>query len=451
MPYFTARGLYVDFSSRIVSNRSKKPMAPAKPVKYPYSAFVRQTLACSPVKNIPDSVAASLSSLFSRDFKHGETVAVAVGSRGIDKINSIVYHCVRDIEKMGLKPFIIPAMGSHGGATAEGQIKVLENLGITEAETGVPILPDMETESIGNLPCGLDIHISKRALLADHVVVINRIKPHTKFRAEIESGLCKMLTIGLGKEKGATAFHNHAVRHGFGIIEEAAGIVLKKIRLLFGLALIEDGHGNLSKIEAVLSSTLIGREKELLKDAGKMMGSIPFDSLDLLIVDFFGKDISGIGMDSNITGRHRDIVGNFYASPHAKRIFVRDLSPGSDGNGNGIGIADITTTRLVKGLDIEKTYANAIAAISPEKAAIPVHFETDRKCLDVCAKTLGLDSMENARIVRIKSTKNLEHIQVSKALEHEIESNPNIERVSQWESFKFDENNNLLPFPSPVS
>ncbi|MDP2863689.1 MAG: lactate racemase domain-containing protein [Desulfobacterales bacterium] len=424
-------------------------MAPSKPAKYPCSAFVRQQLTCSPVKDIPDSVTAALSSLFSRNFKHGETVAVAVGSRGIDKINFVVYHCVRYLEKMGLKPFIIPAMGSHGGATAEGQRKVLEKLGIAGSEIGVPVFPDMETESIGKLPCGLNIHISKRALLADHVVVINRIKPHTKFRAEIESGLSKMLTIGLGKAEGAAAFHNFAVRHGFGIIEEAAGIVLKNIRLLFGLALLEDGYGNLSKIEAVPPSALIGREKELLKDARKMIGSIPFDSLDLLIVDLFGKDISGIGMDSNITGRHRDIVGDFYVSPHAKRIFVRDLSPGSDGNGNGIGLADITTTRLVNSLDMEKTYANAIAAISPEKAAIPVHFDTDRKCLDACAKTLGLDSMKNARVVRIKSTKSLEHIQVSKALEPEIESNQDIKRVSPWEPFKFDENDNLLPFPSP--
>jgi len=421
-------------------------------IKYPGMALVSQKLSSFPLTDISGAVAASVSPVSACfNIKHGETVAVAVGSRGINKINTIVYHCVRYLENIGLKPFIIPAMGSHGGATAEGQRKVLEKLGITESEIGIPVLTDMETEIIGKLPCGLDIHISKRALMADHVVVINRIKPHTKFRAEIESGLSKMLTIGLGKEKGASAFHNFAVRHGFGIIEQAADIVIKKIRLLFGLALVEDGYGNLSKIEAVLPAAIISREKELLKDARKMIGSIPFDSLDLLIVDFFGKDISGIGMDSNITGRHRDIVGDFYASPHAKRIFVRDLSSGSDGNGNGIGLADITTTRLVNGLDMEKTYANAIAAISPEKASIPVHFDTDRKCLDACAKTLGLDSMENARIVRIKSTKQLEYIQVSKALEPEVLSDPNIERVSQWDPLKFDKEDNLLPFPTPVS
>ncbi|MDQ1330681.1 MAG: hypothetical protein QG578_946 [Thermodesulfobacteriota bacterium] len=424
-------------------------MVTSKAIKFPDTALVSQKLFSSPLTDISRAVATSVTPLTSGlNIKQGGTVAVAVGSRGIDKINFVVYHCVRYLEKMGLKPFIIPAMGSHGGATAEGQRKVLENLGIAESEIGVPVIPDMETEIIGRLTCGMDIHFSKRALLADHVVVINRIKPHTKFRAEIESGLSKMLTIGLGKAEGAAAFHTSAVRQGFGIIEEAAGITIKNVRLLFGLALLEDGYGNLSKIEAVSPSALIAREKELLKDAWRMMGSIPFDYLDLLIVDFFGKDISGIGMDSNITGRHRDIVGDFYQAPHAKRIFVRDLSPGSDGNGNGIGLADITTTRLVNGLDMEKTYANAIAAISPEKAAVPVHFDTDRKCLDACARILGLGSMENARIARIKSTKSLEYIQVSKSLEAGIESNPDIKRVSPWEPFRFDGNDNLLPFPS---
>jgi len=421
-------------------------------VQYPDTAFISQKLSSFPLTDISGAVSASLLSVSSGfNFKQGETVAVAVGSRGIDKINSVVLNCVRSLERIGLKPFIIPAMGSHGGATAEGQSQVLEKLGITENETGVPVFSDMETESIGNLPCGLNIHISKKALLADHVVVINRIKPHTKFRADIESGLCKMLTIGLGKKNGATAFHSCAVSHGFKIIEEAAEFVIEKLGILFGLAMIEDGYGNLSKIEAVLPSALINREKELLKDARKMMGSIPFDSVDLLIIDFFGKDISGIGMDSNITGRHRDIAGDFCLHPHAKRIFVRELSPGSDGNGNGIGLADITTTRLVNGLDMAKTYANAIAAISPEKAAIPVHFNTDRKCIDTCAKTLGLVSLENARIVRIKSTKSLDYFQASKALENDVLSNPNIKMVSQWEPLKFDEEDNLLPFSPPVS
>lgn len=424
-------------------------MFSADVITYPDTAMVSQKLYCSPINDIQNELESSLSAIsFSGKIKPGETVAVAVGSRGIDKIDSVVYNCTRFLENIGLRPIIIPAMGSHGGASAEGQEKVLEKLKISEAIIGIPVYSDMETQSIGSLSCGLTVNISKKALLADHIVIINRIKPHTKFRADIESGLCKMLTIGLGKAQGASAFHNFAVRHGFGIIEEAADYVIKKLNILFGIALLEDGYGNLSKIEAVLPHNIISREKELLKQASNMMGRIPLDFLDLLIIDFFGKDISGIGMDSNITGRHRDIVGDFYTSPHARRIFVRDLSPGSDGNGNGIGLADITTTRLVNGLDMHKTYTNAIAAISPEKAAIPIHFDSDRKCLETCAKTLGLESLQNSRIARIRDTKHIELIQVSRALEPEIESNPDVTRISPWKQFRFDENNNLPCFPS---
>ncbi|MBU1053305.1 MAG: DUF2088 domain-containing protein [Proteobacteria bacterium] len=414
-------------------------------VIYPETALVSQKLYKSPVNDIKSELESAFSTIsFSGKIKPGETVAVAVGSRGIDKIDSVVYSCARFLENLGLKPFIIPAMGSHGGANAEGQKNILEKLKISEGAIGIPVCPDMETDSIGKLSCGLDINFSKKALSANHIVIINRIKPHTKFTADIESGLCKMLAIGLGKEKGASAFHNFAVQHGFGIIEETADYIINKLNILFGIALIEDGYGNLSKIEVIQPHNIISREKELLIQARNMMGSIAFDFLDLLIIDFFGKDISGIGMDSNITGRHRDIVGDFYTSPHAKRIFVRDFSPGSDGNGNGIGLADITTTRLVNSLDMNKTYTNAIAAISPEKAAIPIHFGTDRKCLEVCAKTLGLESLQDCRIVRIRDTKHLDLIQVSKALEEEIESNPDLKRVSDWEPFKFDGNDNLV-------
>jgi len=174
-----------------------------------------------------------------------------------------------------------------------------------------------------------------------------------------------------------------------------------------------------------------------------MMGRIPFDYLDILIIDFIGKDISGIGMDSNITGRHRDIVGDFYTSPHIKRIFVRDLSSASDGNGNGIGLADITTKRLVDAIDLQKTYVNALAAISPEKAAIPIYFDTDRQSMDVCARTIGIEPMEKARIVRIKNTASLQLLQVSKALETDVLSNPNLELTTPWRPFQFDKNGNL--------
>jgi hypothetical protein len=191
---------------------------------------------------------------------------------------------------------------------------------------------------------------------------------------------------------------------------------------------------------------LIDREKILLKKAAHMMGSIPFDSLDILVIDQFGKDISGIGMDSNITGRHRDIVGDIKIAPNAKRIFVRDLSPGSDGNANGIGLADFTTNRLVARMDMEKTYVNAIAAISPEKAALPIHFESDLKCLDACAHTTGIADFNDLRVVRIKNTAALKYLQVSRTLEKEVRGNSNMSLISPWQALTFNESGNLPAF-----
>ncbi len=414
-----------------------------KTLKYPDMAVVKQKLFSSKLHDIKGTVSSALSNLPGTEIQKGDTVAVAVGSRGISRIDQVVLSCLQYLKNCEALPFILPAMGSHGGATADGQKSVLAKLGITESSMHVPVVPDMDVECIGRLGCGLEIYFSSRALEADHVILVNRVKPHTKFRADIESGLCKMMTIGLGKAKGAALFHRFAVENGFGIIEKGAGAILAQGRICFGLALLEDGHGELARIDAVPPLEIIDREKKLLKDASEMMGRIPFDSLDLLIVDYIGKSISGIGMDSNVTGRHRDIAGDFYNAPHPRRVFVRDLLPGSDGNANGIGLADFTTNRLVKKMDMEKTYINALTAVSPEKAAIPMHFETDRKVLDACAAGIGRESMRNARVVRIKSTAGLELMQVSRALEQEIVEHPGMDILSSWEPLRFDRDDNL--------
>jgi hypothetical protein len=415
-------------------------------IKYPKFALVKQKLFKSTIKNISNTLAKTLANLtLNQAVNPGQSVAVSVGSRGISQIDNVLYHCLQFLKDKKLKPFIVPAMGSHGGGTVEGQLNVLAKLGITESTMGVPIHADMDVTCVGALSSGTKIFLSQKALLADHIVVINRVKPHTKFRADIESGLCKMLTIGLGNNQGAAEFHRRAVHHTFEIIEEAAGIILAQGKILFGIALLEDGYGNLAHIDVVSPSSLIEREKQLLNDARAMMGRIPFDFIDILIIDFIGKNISGIGMDSNITGRHRDIVGDFNFAPHAKRILVRDLSPQSDGNGCGIGLADVTTKRLVEALDMKKTYANALTAISPEKAAIPIHFDTDRQALEACVLTAGLESVAEARIVRIKDTASLEMLQVSAALETEASSNPDLEQLSPWQPIAFDDQGNLRP------
>ncbi|MDO9262545.1 MAG: DUF362 domain-containing protein, partial [Desulfosalsimonadaceae bacterium] len=241
--------------------------------------------------------------------------------------------------------------------------------------------------------------------------------------------------------------HQRAVDHTFGIIESTAAILLKKIKILFCIALLEDGYGKLAQVETLFPGNLILQEKALLKKAGAMMGRIPFDPIDVLIVDQIGKDISGIGMDSNVTGRHRDLVGDTMAAPHVKRIFVRDLSAASDGNANGIGLADFTTRRLVERMDRELTYVNSLAAISPEKAAIPVYFDSDRQCLDACARTCGRPNPDELRVVRIKNTSSLKYLQVSRSLEKEVlDSHDHLSFVSPWQGLVFDGLDNVTEF-----
>jgi hypothetical protein len=417
--------------------------------RLPRMALAAQQLVDSEISDIPAVLSASLSSLnLGKQVSRGETVAIALGSRGIDRIDAVARACVAFFSELGLTPVIVPAMGSHGGGTPEGQRRCLEALGITEAATGAPIDADDGTTMVGTLDNGLPIHIAVSAWSSDHVVVINRIKPHTKFRGAIESGLCKMMTIGLGKVTGAGAFHRHAVQEGFGAIETAAARILESGKILCGVALVENGCSRLAHIECLGAGELIPREKQLLHKATQWMGSIPFDPVDLLIVDTIGKNISGIGMDSNITGRHRDITGDFYTAPHVKRIFVRELSPGSDGNGNGIGLADFTTQRLVNALDMEKTVTNALAAISPEKAAIPLHFKTDRQVLTACAQSLGRLDLETARIVRIKQTSSLSTLQVSEALLEELETIDHLSLRTPPAPMQFDPDGNLTPFPA---
>jgi hypothetical protein len=411
---------------------------------FPEMALVAQKLHAQKSEDISAAVETALQGLqLEMSAKAGESVAVGVGSRGISQIPLIVHQCVTFLKKRGLKPFIVPAMGSHGGNTTDGEISLLAGLGITESSMGVPIDTADEVVEIGRLNIGVPILMNRCAAAADHIVVINRVKPHTKFHGPIESGLTKMLTMGLGKGHGARVYHRAAVQHTFAILEDAAAHILKSRSVLFGLAILEDGYQDVARICAVKPKDWFEAERTLLKDARLMMPGIPFALIDILIIDEIGKDISGIGMDSNVTGRHRDIVGNSFAAPHVKRIFVRDLSPGSNGNGIGIGLADVTTQRLVDALDLEKTYTNALTAISPEKAAIPMHFQTDRECLKACFNTIGMVKPDAARIIRIKNTLTLDNLMVSRALEREIISNPDLQILGPWEPMGFDHRGNL--------
>ncbi len=415
--------------------------------EWPETAWVRRNTHGRPALDPEALVDSALAPLRERlAARPGAGVALCVGSRGIRDIGRIAARVAEFLRELGLSPFLVPAMGSHGGASPEGQAGVLERLGVTAALPGVPVRAGMEVRELGRLSSGFPVLFSEAALSADFIVVINRVKPHTKFSLPVESGLLKMLAVGLGKARGAAAIHRAAVTQGFGIIEEAARLILERAPVLFGLALLEDG-GGLCEAHALLPGEMISREKELLKRAYALLPRLPFTSLDVLVVDEMGKDISGIGMDSKVTGRHRDLTGDFRLPPDPRRIVVLGLSPGSAGNANGIGLADFTTDRLAAAIDHEATYKNAMAALSPEKAAVPMHFPTDREALSAALSTCGRENPRDARMVRIKNTGSLSLFEASRSLAAEIEAAEGLALVSDWARLAFDPAGNLLPPP----
>lgn len=408
---------------------------------------IRQSFDPTKVEDVPGTVRAQLKKLdLDRLVKPGQRVGLAVGSRGIANLAQIVSSAVELLRSLGAEPFIFPAMGAHGGATAEGQAEVLAAYGVTEASVRAPILSSMETVEVGKTEDGVPVFVDANACRADWVVVVNRVKPHTKFKAPIESGLMKMMAIGMGKRKGAEYFHKAAIDYTLPkIIVDAGREALKRLPILCGLAIVENGYEQTAAIVGLGPQEIESREVELLKLAKRLMPRLPFDNIDLLIVDEMGKDISGIGIDPNVTGRNRDLLGTFDHPTQAKRVFVRDLSSGSHGNAIGIGLADVTTTRLVRKIDYRATYVNAITGISLEKAAVPMHFETDREAISVALGSLGLTPSEKSRIVRIKNTLLVDELEVSRAYEPELSGRPDLEVLDGPRPMSFDGDGNLLP------
>jgi Lactate racemase N-terminal domain len=335
-------------------------------------------------------------------------------------------------------------MGTHGSGTAEGQRKIIESYGITEEFTGAPIRSSMEVDTIGTTEDGIPIYFDREAHRADHVVVVGRIKPHTGFVGEIESGLFKMMMIGLGKYAGASVYHRAIVKHSFDrIIRTVGRTVLAKCHIAFGLGIVENGYDETAKVEAVLPDEFEEREKALLVLAKKWMPKLPVDRADLLIIDRMGKNISGAGMDTNITGRKdRNLVPD---QPQITRVFVRELTPETHGNAAGIGLADFTTTRLVRSMDYRATVINCVTAAHPEAAVTPVHYETDREVIDAALSTIGLQPPELARILRISDTLRLAEIDVSEPCLADIEGRPDVDIATPGFELPFDSAGNLLP------
>jgi uncharacterized protein (DUF362 family) len=406
---------------------------------------VRQTFERPLVKDIRGTVGSELKKLsLEKNIKPGQRVAITAGSRGVANMASILKATVDHLKSLGARPFIFPAMGGHGGATAEGQLSLLAHYQITENWMGVPILASMEAVEIGRTEEGVPVFIDKHASEADHIVVVNRIKPHTKFKAPIESGLMKMMAIGMGKQKGADYYHKAALHYTYyKIIVDAGRMVMNNTPILCGLGILENGYDETAKIVALRPEEIETVEQNLLTEAKRMMPRLPFHEIDLLIVDEIGKDISGVGIDPNVTGRNRDLIGVFPHPTNVKRIFVRDLTENSNGNANGIGLVDITTQRLVNKIDYQATYMNAITGISIEKAAVPMHFVTDQRAIEVALGSIGLTPSEESRIVRIKNTLHLDELEVSEIYAQEVRQRSDLEILEGPNPVIFDGDGNL--------
>ncbi len=416
---------------------------------YPEMAVVHQTFDTTRIDDIDQAVAAELDRIdIAGRLKPGFRVAVTAGSRGIANIAVITRTVVDALKTMNAIPFVFPAMGSHGGATAEGQIGVLAHLGITEETMGCPIVADMAVDEIAQTADGLPVFLDRQANAADAIVVINRIKPHTKFEGPIESGLLKMMAIGMGKHTGATLCHRASVNYGMGrVIDTVGRAVMARRAVLCGLGIVENGYDQTAIIRAILPEHLVEAESELLVEARRRMARIPFDDIDLLIVDEMGKNISGTGMDTNVTGVNRDILGSFSATPRTRRLFVRDLTAASEGNALGIGFADFTTTRLVEKIDLKKTYINCLTGISPEKGAIPIHFDSDRKCIDAAIGSLGMIEPHRIRLVHIQNTLSLASLHLSRANAQQISMTDALTQAGDWSPLAFGNDGNLIsPF-----
>ena len=415
-------------------------------MSFPKVLRVQQKFDPTHIVDIPAKISQEISKLkLSSRIKPGDTVAITGGSRGINNIALIIKSVANELKGLGTRPFIFPAMGSHGGGTAEGQRMVLEHYGITESSMGVPIQATMETVQVGETEQGIPVLVDAYAHSADHIVVVNRVKPHTDFNGEIESGLCKMMVIGLGKQRGANIYHRANIKYGYNlVIGSVSKIVRKECKVLFGLGVVENAYDETAFIEAIASPDIELREKQLLLLAKTNLARIPFDQGDVLVIDEMGKNISGSGMDTNVIGRSITQREGAPSKPFFTRIVVRDLTEESNGNAVGIGLADLVTKRLVDKIDYKPMYMNAITSTNVEAARIPPSFDTDREAIEVAFSTCGTEP-ESSRLVWIKNTLKLDQFIASEAFLDEIQNRSSLKILENLGELPLQSNGELVP------
>lgn len=433
----------------MIGDRIEVNIAGGLDVDLPRMVKVRQRFPNEKV----DDVAATVVEQFRRPelrakITPGMRIAVGCGSRGVANVAECAKTVIAELKSMGAQPFIFPAMGSHGSASAAGQVKVLDSLGISEETMGCPIQSSMEVVELGKLADGTPIWCDRHAAEADAIALICRVKAHTNFRAPIESGIVKMLVIGMGKIAGATAMHWHGFDAFKDLLPKAGRFIMEKKNFLFGVAMVENAADETALVEIVPGENVLRREPELLALSRELMPRLQFDEIDVLVVDRMGKNITGAGMDPNVVGRNARGT-DWEARPYVKKVAVLGLTPETDGNATGVGCADVITMRLFRDFDPGKTYANVIAATLLDGAAIPMIMNTDQEAVQLAAKTVVRMQPEDTRIVHIPNTLEIIDIMVSEPLLPYVQANPSMfEVVGEPEPFDFDTEGNLKPLPT---
>ncbi len=394
---------------------------------------VRQNAEAPTVGNLEAATVVALKPLLEdRRIAPGASVAVGVGSRGIDNLVVVVRTVIQELKRRGCQPFIVPAMGSHGGATAEGQTAMLRGYGITEEAVGAPIRATMEVGQVGALENGYPVYFDCNALGADAVLVVNRVKPHTDFMADIESGPSKMCAIGLGKQKGASTIHRYGADGLRSIMPAVARVLVGRTNIVGGLALIENPYGRTAEIHALCAADFTKEpEQQLLKRSRELSPKLPFDEIDVLVVDLMGKDISGSGMDTHVLGRARmpSIREEEWDGPHTRIVCVLDLTEPSHGNAAGLGLADMTTRRLIERMNFAATFINhrTSGEGGVERGRLPIILEDAEQCVKSAMALCGQGDLEKVRLVHIRDTEHLEAFEVSAALRAEVSGRDGLE------------------------
>ena len=370
------------------------------------------------------------------------SVAIGVGSRGVARIGGIVAALVEALQEAGAEPFVVPAMGSHGASTAEGQARVLAHLGVGEGRVGCPVRATMETVKVGETPAGVSVFMDRNAYEADAVVVVNRVKPHTAFRGTVESGPTKMLAIGLGKQRGAHSVHSAGWENIHQTIPEAARVAVGTGKVAFGLATVEHANEEPWKIAAIPAADLEAGEAPLLEEAKANLARLPFDDMDVLVIDEIGKNISGDGADPNVTGRYPTTAAS--GGPRVERMVYLGLTEETGGNANGLGMADVVTECLAGAMDRPSTYMNALTSTTPQPVKIPMTMPTDETAIAAALTMCAGVTPAEARLVRIQNTLKLGRMWVSEALLGEVEADERLELLEEPRPMRLDAGDSLL-------